>query len=124
MGWPPQVGELLPRADEAIGVRYKLATYSLAIDHRDGGPKAKGFASILGISITEIDYLEEQIYAAILKAPITELRQNLPYGVNCVIDFPLQGVGPRHEIIANVRTIWLVSGPASPPRLVSALLKP
>jgi len=31
MEWPPQVGELLPRADEAIGVRYKLETYSLAI---------------------------------------------------------------------------------------------
>lgn len=29
MGWPPQVGELLPRAEEAIGVRYKLTTDSL-----------------------------------------------------------------------------------------------
>lgn len=47
MGWPPQVGELLPRAEEAIGVRYKLATYSLDPFHEDGGPKAKGFAQIL-----------------------------------------------------------------------------
>ena len=27
MGWPPQAGELLPRATEATGVRYKLATH-------------------------------------------------------------------------------------------------
>jgi hypothetical protein len=56
MGWPPQVGELLPRAEEATGVRYKLATYSLAIDHRDGGPKAQAFAAILGISQHSIQY--------------------------------------------------------------------
>ena len=33
----------MPHADGAIGVRYKLETYSLNIDHRDGSPKAKGF---------------------------------------------------------------------------------
>jgi hypothetical protein len=57
---PPAVGELVPRAAEAFGVRYKLATYSLDVDHKDGGPKAKGFKRILGITIKDIGYLEAQ----------------------------------------------------------------
>jgi hypothetical protein len=38
---PPSVGELLPRADEAFGLHRKLATYSLDIAHKKGGPKAR-----------------------------------------------------------------------------------
>jgi hypothetical protein len=41
MGWPPQVGDLLPRAEETTGVRVKLLTYSLTylmtlVDQRRG----------------------------------------------------------------------------------------
>jgi hypothetical protein len=32
------VGELLPRAAEAFGVRYKLATYSLDVFEQPGAP--------------------------------------------------------------------------------------
>jgi hypothetical protein len=35
----PTVGELLPRAAEAFGVRHKLATYSLDITHTHGDPR-------------------------------------------------------------------------------------
>jgi hypothetical protein len=49
------VGELLPRGAEAVGVRHKLATYSLNSAHEDGGPKARGFKRILGIAIDDID---------------------------------------------------------------------
>jgi hypothetical protein len=40
-------GELLPRAGETFGVRYKLATYSLNTANEIGAPKARGFALIL-----------------------------------------------------------------------------
>jgi hypothetical protein len=33
---------VLPRAAEALGVREKLADYSLEVTHEDGGPKARG----------------------------------------------------------------------------------
>jgi hypothetical protein len=59
---PPAPGELLPRAAEAFGVRVKLETYSLDIAHKDGGPKAKGFKRILGITIEDIGYLEGAIH--------------------------------------------------------------
>src|SRR5580692_6117574 len=86
----PKAGELLPRAAEAIGVRYKLATYSLDIAHQDGGPKARGFRLILGITIETIDHLEAQIVARILETPITDVRDNAPYGFNCVIDMHIR----------------------------------
>jgi hypothetical protein len=67
----PAVGEVLPRGAEAFGVRYKLATYSLDITNDDGGPKARGFELILGITIDAIDYLEAQILARVLDTPVS-----------------------------------------------------
>ncbi len=51
MGWPPKAGEALPQVAEALGVREKLSDYSLNVTHEDGGPKARGFERILGITI-------------------------------------------------------------------------
>jgi hypothetical protein len=79
----------MPRAEEATGVRYKLATYSLNPFHENGGGKAKGFAQILGITIASIDYLEAEICMAIQVRPITAVRES-PFGVRCVVAFPLQ----------------------------------
>jgi hypothetical protein len=47
------VGDLLPRAAEAFGVRYKLETYSLDVTNKAGAPKARGFELILGIRIED-----------------------------------------------------------------------
>jgi len=99
MGWPPQVGEVLPRAAQATGVRYKLATYSLAPDHRDGGPKAKGFAEMLGISLRSIRHLENEIKAGILEVPISATRPNPPHGIHCVVEFPIRGLGRRQGTV-------------------------
>ena len=107
-----------------MGVRYKLATYSLALDHADGGPKARGFALILGISLASIDYLEAVIKAEILKTPIAATRTNPPHGVNGVVEFPIKGIGERTGTVVTLRTVWLVSEVGAAPRLLSALLKP
>jgi hypothetical protein len=122
--WPPTVGELLPRAAEAFGVRYKLATYSLDVTNEVGGPKARGFEAILGITIDAIDYLEAQIMARILDTPLSDVRNNPPYGINCVVDMPIRGIGAHGQRIVNVRTAWLISTTDDPPRLVSAYPKP
>lgn len=37
------------------------------------------------VTIDGIDYLEAQITAGILRAPITAVRRNPPYGINCVV---------------------------------------
>jgi hypothetical protein len=118
------VGELLPRAEEAIGVRYKLATYALDMEHEVGGPKAQGFARILGITIDSIDYLESEIHAGIRDTPISSVRNNCPYGLSCVVEFPLRGVGGYEGRVVKVRTIWQFAATGTRPRLISALLKP
>lgn len=61
MTWPPKAGEPLPWAAEAIGVRRKLVGYSLNSTHEDGGPKARGFELILGITVDDVDHLESAI---------------------------------------------------------------
>lgn len=124
MGWPPRVGELLPRAEEAFGVREKLRFYSLNLGHVDGGPKARGFALILGITIDSIDYVETEIHRGIRRAPIKTIRDNSPFGFSCVVEFPLQGLASRASRIVNLRTTWLLAGRGAPPRLTSAYLKP
>ncbi|HSS43336.1 MAG TPA: hypothetical protein VLK37_12400 [Solirubrobacterales bacterium] len=123
MGWPPKVGELLPRAEEATGVREKLASYSLNTDHHSGGPKARGFAVILGITMDSINYLEAEMRLAITRYPITAAVDNQPYGWKCVVDFPLEGIGRYSGRVAKVRTVWELTSPILPPRLVNAFLK-
>ncbi len=120
----PTVGELLPRAAEGFGVRYKLETYSLDPTHKEGGPKARGFELILGITIEAIDYLEAQILARVLDTPITEVRDNPPHGVNCAVDIQVRGIGAKAYRVVTVRTAWITSTPGDPPRLVNAFPNP
>lgn len=120
--WPPVEGELPPHAAEAFGVRRKLETYSLDLTHDSGGPKARGFERILGITIDALDYLEAQILARILDTPVSAVRDNSPYGINCVVDIPVPGIGAKADRIASVRTAWIISTPGEKPRLVSAYI--
>jgi hypothetical protein len=120
---PPVEGEPLPRGAEAFGVRYKLETYSLDPTHKRGGPKARGFELILGITIDAIEYLEAQILARILDTPVREVRDNTPYGVKCTVDIHVNGIGAKADRIATVRTVWSFDRPGAPPRLVNAFPK-
>ena len=117
------MGEHLPRADEALGVRYKLETYSLDITHRGGGPKAKGFALILGITVDAIVVLEDQIHEGIHSYPIKAVAENQPYGLNCVVEFPISGAGRYSDRVALLRTVWELTDPFQPPRMINAFLK-
>jgi Domain of unknown function (DUF6883) len=120
---PPTVGGLLPNAAQAFGLRYKLETYSLNATHSVGGAKARGFELILGITIDAIEYLETQILARIMDTPIREVRDNAPYGVKCVVDVQVSGIGAKAGRVAIVRTVWALDGPGVPPRLVTAIPK-
>jgi hypothetical protein len=124
MHWPPRVGELLPRAAEPIGMRPKLAGYSLNRSHETGGPKAEGFLSILGITLDAIDYLEREIRGGILIMPISAVRNNPPHGVNCVVEIPVRGLDSKAARVVVVRTIWGVADREQQPRLVNAFPKP
>jgi hypothetical protein len=124
MEWPPQVGELLPRADEAVGVRKKLKDYSLAIEHKNGGPKARGFAVMLGITSESVDYLEAEIRKGILHSPITEVTDEGGGSVHCVVEFLLRGLNDYTERRVRLRTVWRFDNQSGCPRLINAFLKP
>jgi hypothetical protein len=123
MGWPPQVGELLPRAEEAFEVRKKLIGYSLDRNHPDGGWKAHGFGSILGITVDHVDHLEREIRIGIRRTPITSVSLSA-HGIKCVVEFPVRGVADLKARQVNLRTVWQFSDPCARPRLLTAFLKP
>ncbi len=122
--WPPVVGVVLPRGAEAFGVRVKLETYSLDLAHDDGGPKARGFERILGITLEDIDYLEGAIQTGILVVPISSVRDKSPWGMNCVVMVPVRGLGEKNDRVVNIRTAWRLAGRGAPPQLASAFCKP
>ena len=124
MAWPPKVGDPLPRAAVAVGVRRKLATYSLDLAHRRGGSKARRFEQILGITIRDIDYLEGAILTGILVVPVGALRDNPPWGINCVIEIPVRGREERSGRAIKVRTAWELIDAEAAPRLVTAFPDP
>jgi hypothetical protein len=123
MPWPPQVGELLPCFDEAIGIDEKLRTYSLVLDHKDGGPKANGFLVMLGITLDSIDYLEGQIRAGIAATPISVVRPGPPGAVRCTVQFRIAEPGRYIDRTASLRTVWELAGPTERPRLTTAFLR-
>lgn len=124
MDWPPKVGDPLSRGAEAVGVRRKLATYSLDLAHRRGGPKARRFEQLLGITIRDVDYLEGAILTGILVVPVGAVRDNPPWGVNCVVDVPVRGRGESSGRAIKVRTAWELIDADAAPRLVTAFLGP
>jgi len=105
-------------------VRRKLLDYSLEVGHETGGPKALGFERILGITSDDVDYIEQAIRVGILKAPIHSIRHNPPFGINCVVQFPIQGLGDKRLRAANLRTTWILVDASACPRLLTAFLRP
>jgi hypothetical protein len=118
------VGELLPDGGTAVGVRRKLASYSLDRAHGDGGPKARGFERILDIAIEDIDYLEGAIQTGILAVPISAVRDSQPWGVSCVVMVPVRGLGEKTGRVIDVKTVWLLTGAGDPPRMTTAFPRP
>jgi hypothetical protein len=119
---PPVEGELLQRAAEAVGKRIKLTGYSLDLAHKDGGPKARGFEQILGITIDAIEYLEGAIQTGILLIPVSEVRDNQPWGIKCTVIVPVRGLGAKAGRVVDVTTVWQFDEPGGPPRLVTAYI--
>jgi uncharacterized protein DUF6883 len=122
--WPPQIGAPLPRAAEAVGVRRKLVDYSLDPTNEVGGPKARGFAPILGITVANVGYPEGAIQTGVLTVPISGIRDNPPWGTNCVVVVPVRGLDEKSGRIVNVKTGWALDGPGAPPRLATAFPRP
>ena len=122
MTWPPQIGELLARAEEAYAVHEKIAGYSLKLGHPRGGEKADAFARVLGITAADLDYLAEALLEGARTIPITTIRDRGRHGVLCQVIVPVRGLGDHVGRTANVLTAWEIRWEDDPPRLVTAYI--
>ncbi len=116
----PAVGELLPRAAEAFGVHVKLATYALDPTNEVASSKVRGFEQILAITLDDIHYLEGAIYTGAVLVPVSEVRDNTPWGIKCTVIVPVRGRGEKSGRLVDVTTAWEIRSSEDPPRLVTA----
>jgi hypothetical protein len=123
MPWPPQVGELLHRWDEPDGIDKKLSEYSLDLDHKDGGPKAKGFLVMLGIDLKSTAYLAAEIRRGIAHTPISLVVPKEAGAFGCTVQFRIAGPDRYSHRWAWLRTGWHLDEPGARPRLATALLR-
>jgi hypothetical protein len=123
VSWPPQIDEPLPRSEIAFGIRSKLVAYSLAPDHPAGGPKARGFAVVLGITAEDVDHLVAEIEANLSACRVSAIRANPPYGYLCEVRVPVRGLGDLRERRVEVVTSWELLADGAAPRLVTAYIK-
>jgi hypothetical protein len=108
--WPPQVGELLPRAAEAYAVPEKLAWILSEEGH------GQELARVLHVGPDDAQRFWDAIAHAVLDTPIYKVTDKAPDGVVCGVETSL-AIGER---TAKARTFWHYEHARDVPRLVTA----
>lgn len=77
----PEIGAVLPRADEAVVAPEKLTHYALSFEHSPtGAAKARLFRALLGIERVDWQYLRDQLLAELPMRVVTTNRVSGPGG--------------------------------------------
>lgn len=103
-------------------MHYKLETYSLVMEHDDGGHKAYVFERALGITRREVDHLAAEIMRGLLTQPVMSV-ETTPWGLSCRVRIPVRGVGIQAGRVLPVTTGWELRYVGDRPRLVNAYIK-
>jgi hypothetical protein len=112
--WPPRIGDVLPRAEDAWCTQAKLVDWILA-EHGH----ANQWRRVFHVEAEDADQVWELIAEAVLTAPITALRGDgtrTSYGV--LINVTV------NDRFAPVLTAWHYEHEGAAPRLVTAYPKP
>ncbi len=115
MGWPPQVGEVLPRAAECWHEPIKFGEWILA--PRGHGPE---WERVFGVTDEDRGRVWEAIAAAAIGAAIVEVRDRSPFGIACGVEAQVT-IG---EHSATVTMSWHYATPEAAPRLATAYPSP
>lgn len=114
MGWPPEIGDPLPRASDCWYERSKLIGWILDED----GHGAE-WERVMHVGVENAEGVWRAISALARTERVSGVRDLGRYGFNCEVDGRLT-MGERS---ATFRTIWHYAMPQAAPRLVSAYPK-
>jgi hypothetical protein len=115
MGWPPKVGDELPRAADAWCVEEKWTAWILAVHGH--GPE---WRAVLGVEAGEWERAWEALREAVQEATVRTVRLPEAGGVACGVDVDL-AIGARS---APVTSAWHYEQEGAAPRLVTAYPTP
>jgi Domain of unknown function (DUF6883) len=120
VSWPPQIGALLPRAEDAYGVQGKLLNYSLKAGHPRR--KAEAFARVLAVTADDLEYLAEALLSGVRTTAVSGVRPAGVHGFHCEVIVQVRGVRDRADRVANVLTAWQIRREGDRPRLITAYI--
>lgn len=104
----------LPNGDNAIVDAAKLYDYCLSDDHPHEKHKARVFASRLGLSQDDAEFLKGKLLAAAIEED-AQLGNEDGYGRRFVVDFTLKtDIGE-----ATIRSSWIIRRGEDMPRLAT-----
>jgi hypothetical protein len=104
----------LPNAERAFVDIAKLRDYSLDVVHKEGKHKARVFASALGLTRNDANWLREQLLAA-ARIQDCRLGRKTDYGQRYILDFTLT----RNQKAAVIHSVWNVRPDEDFPRLIT-----
>ena len=107
----------LPGGERAVIPAGKIETYCLDVGHKIGAPKARVFASALGLTLDDADVLKAALLDAARSADAVVVRKD-EYGVRYRIDFPLSHAGR----LRTIRSGWNIPAAGRPPYLTTAFV--
>jgi hypothetical protein len=107
----------LSNAERAFVDITKLRDYSLDVVHKEGKHKARVFASALGLTRNDADWLREQLLA-VARTNDCRLGRKTDHGQRYILDFTLN----RGDKSALVRSVWNVRPAENFPRLVTCFV--
>src|SRR5205085_616104 len=108
----------LPNAERAVVDIAKLRDYSLNPAHDVGKHKARVFQSALGLTVSDADWLREQLLLATRTGEAVAGAPS-PFGKTYIIDMEISRAGQA----AIVRTAWIIEYGKDFPRLTSCYVR-
>jgi hypothetical protein len=115
MGWPPQLGEPLPRAAHCWYERIKVDGWIL-----DPGGHGPEWERVFQVTVVDREKVWSALAVAIADLPILEVRDRGGNGIVCGVRGEIT-IGKRS---APVTMSWHYAAPDSAPRLVTAYPSP
>ena len=107
----------LPGGDRAIVDVVKLRDYCLNPAHPRGRHKARVFASVLGLTAVDAEFLREALFRAAREGAAAP-GEGDAYGERYVVDFKLI----RGDRQARIRSTWIIRRNELVPRLTSCFI--